>query len=244
MSHKRCPDRFRDLPGAGLGAFAVTVHGLVATGGGKFVGSFPQDDVDAGICRPDEGCQQLRRRTDATPMGGRQQVDLDGLLGEHHSVSFDPYTQFAAPRGIDASEKGGIKLQIETANVVNCLVRDALDAPNSRRDEWRLRCQVDRNSRNIGAQSIFDCEVPDDRNSVLIERNVDVIRRDARNFYSTGNHFLSFSPVQHGHASESRAISDRPIYLAAPRAHGCGLAASCFVYRELPDLAGGTQPVE
>ena len=83
MRDQRGPDRVGDLPGAGLGALAVAVHGLVAAGGGELVGGFAQDDVDARIGRPNEGGKQLRRRIDAAPMRRRQQVDLDGMLGEH-----------------------------------------------------------------------------------------------------------------------------------------------------------------
>src|ERR1700688_2955360 len=82
MRYQRRPDRVSDLPGAGLGTLAVTVHGLVAAGGGELVGGFAQDDVDTRIVRPDEGGDQLRRRVDAAPMGRRQQVDLDGMLRE------------------------------------------------------------------------------------------------------------------------------------------------------------------
>ena len=52
MRDQRGPDRVGNFPGAGLGALAIAVHGLVATGGGEFVGGLAQDDVDARIGRP------------------------------------------------------------------------------------------------------------------------------------------------------------------------------------------------
>jgi hypothetical protein len=56
-------------------------------------------------------------------------------------------TQFAAPRGVDSGKISGIELQIEAANVVDRLIRNALDAPNPRREKWRLRREMDRNFR-------------------------------------------------------------------------------------------------
>ncbi len=71
MRNERSPYRVGNFPCTGLGAFAVPVHGLVATGGGELVGCLAQDDVDARIGRPHEGRQQFWRRIDAAPVRGR-----------------------------------------------------------------------------------------------------------------------------------------------------------------------------
>jgi hypothetical protein len=61
MADEGCPDRFGDLPGASLLAGPVAVDRGVAAGIGEFVSCLAQDDVDAGVGRPDEGREKFRR---------------------------------------------------------------------------------------------------------------------------------------------------------------------------------------
>jgi hypothetical protein len=67
-------DRFGDLPGAGLLVGPVAVDCGVSVGFGELVSSLAQDDVDAGVGRPDEGREKFRRGDGSAPIGRRQKV--------------------------------------------------------------------------------------------------------------------------------------------------------------------------
>ena len=80
--------------------------------------------------------------------------------------------------------------------MVDGLVGDALDAPDAGREKWRFGREMDRNFRQIAAQRVFDREVADDRHGVLIERDVDVVRGGAGDFYPCSRIIQSIS-LQH-----------------------------------------------
>jgi hypothetical protein len=136
------PDRVSNLPGAGLGLLAVAVHRVVAARAGKLPRRLPKNDVNTRVGWPDEGSEQFRSRIHPTPVRGWKQVDLDCALRRGMAFGFHPDTQLGPSRGCDPSEESGIQLQIETADVMDRLVGNALDAPNAGIHKSRLGAEV------------------------------------------------------------------------------------------------------
>jgi len=74
--------------------------------------------------------------------------------------------------------------------MVDGLVGDALDAPDAGREKRGFRRQMDGDLGQIAAERVFNRKVANNRYSILIERDVDVVRRGAGDFQSSGHRCL------------------------------------------------------
>jgi hypothetical protein len=62
------------------------------------------------------------------------------------------------------------------------LVGDAFDAPDTGREKRRFRRQMDGGLGQIAAERVFNRKVANNRHGILIERDVDVVGRGAVDF--------------------------------------------------------------
>jgi hypothetical protein len=99
--------------------------------------------------------------------------------------------------------------------MVHRLVRDPFDPPEPWRKKRRLCSEMDRDSRQFTAQRVFDCEVADDWHSVLVERDVDIFCRGARNSYGPTHRVFLLRPTQHGSLFSRQLALAEPAYLKA-----------------------------
>ena len=85
------------------------------------------------------------------------------------------------------ARNAGSSFKSQAADMVSRLVGNALNTPDTWREEWRFRCEMHRKVGEVASDRIFDCKFANDRNGVLVKSDVDVIRRNATDLNFTSN---------------------------------------------------------
>ena len=76
------------------------------------------------------------------------------------------------------------------------LVGDAFDAPDAGGEKRWFRRQMDRDLGEIAAERVFNRKIANNRHGILIEGDVDVVRRDAGDFQSSGHRCLKLHSLE------------------------------------------------
>jgi hypothetical protein len=86
------------------------------------------------------------------------------------------------------------------------LVRDAFYAPDTESEKRWFRPQMNRDLGQIAAERVFNRKVANNRYSILIERDVDVLRRCAGDFQNSGHRCLKLRSLKQTLSKEISAI--------------------------------------
>jgi hypothetical protein len=144
------------------------------------------------------------------------------MVGDSLPACIYADTYLASLGSIDVGQKRRIELEVHEPQVMRGLLSDAINPPDPRMHERRFGDQMDGDLGQFVGRVIFDDELANDGDGILIKRGVDIVGCRTGDLYQSGNRDFVRSLIEHCPASRS----------------GAGAASILFERHETPTLAG------